>query len=102
MARAFVLLFAFVTGCMVSSAQRWVGHYRDELVAVRGEPADVRPLAGGASLYRYESRWNASSAGVCQVHFVIDAAGIIRETIPKNCRWNGWIEGPPESSASSP
>jgi hypothetical protein len=81
--------------CMTSSVQRWVGHTRGELVAARGEPDHRMPLSGGGELVQYRSPWNASSAGVCELSFVIDEAGVIRRTAVSKCRWNGWIEGPP-------
>ena len=90
----------FAIGCMTSSLQRWVGHTRDELVSVRGEPQLRIPLAGGAEVLEYRSKWNASAAGVCEVAFAVDAAGVIRATKANKCRWNGWIEGPPSAKES--
>ena len=94
--RSVLVLTAFLlAGCMASSARRWNGHTRDELMQVRGTPQETLPLGDGGTVYIYGSKWNASSAGPCELRFVTDKGGIIRDTRLFNCRWNGWIDGPP-------
>jgi hypothetical protein len=61
-------------------AHDWVGHHRDELTALRGQPSHEAPLAhGGRSLvYQRQGGPVNQRRARCRTVFITDAKGIIQ------------------------